>query len=60
MGHYTSECRSAHRNQEAHSMDHFFVANMEQCHTITVMEQVEDEDLDVPWLFDVHQFDVEP
>jgi hypothetical protein len=59
MGHYSNECRSGRRNQEAHSMDHFFVANMEQCHTITVAEQVEDADMYVPWSFDVHQLDVD-
>jgi hypothetical protein len=40
-------------------MDHFFVANMEQYHTITVIKQVEDADMYVPWSFDVHQLDVE-
>jgi hypothetical protein len=54
-----TNAHSLHCNQEAHSMDHFFVANMEQCHTITVAEQVEDADMYVPWSFDVHQLDVE-
>ena len=64
-GHYANECRKPHReqgqgqNQEANNIDHFFIANAEQCHTITVAEQVEDEDLYVPWSFEVYS-DSEP